>query len=320
MPEAAPPGPRGRGPLGRRARPSSSAQRIARRSADPARPWNTPAPAAHRATSAEFEGWRRASKALFLDGPAPTVPPTYGSFHAALAAALDPRIRYLVLSGGGDLDGNGGSWDSSSKVMCQGGPYQALSLLPDKGAILYALHQRAGETLLLNGADDSLLAGPHHGPGFFADLNRRIRALGGPGIPALDARFYAGVGHRPSWVNRDAAEWLNLRLRLPGWRHRSIDSLGETRAADWVSATGARLNAGFDAEKSEGGVRAVGRNLPLPPEVDLVAVPVGEWAAHPELYTWQEWARHTLAAQGLEAGIPMPVAPHRARLLTPAGR
>ena len=69
-----------------------------------------------------------------------------GSFHAVLAAGLDPRISALVLSGGGDLDGNGGSWDSSSKIMCQGGPYQALSFLPDKGAILYGLHQRVGES------------------------------------------------------------------------------------------------------------------------------------------------------------------------------
>src|SRR6202012_5260381 len=84
-----------------------------------------------------------------------------GSFHASLAAALSgpqlPRIRALVLSGGGDLDGNGGSWDSSSKIMCQGGPFQALSFLPDKGALLYALHQRAGETLVLNGAEDNLV-------------------------------------------------------------------------------------------------------------------------------------------------------------------
>ena len=59
-----------------------------------------------------------------------------GSFHAALAAGLDPRISALVLSGGGDLDGNGGSWDSSSKIMCQGGPYQSLSFLPAKGGNL----------------------------------------------------------------------------------------------------------------------------------------------------------------------------------------
>jgi len=232
-----------------------------------------------------------------------------GSFHSALAAGLDPRIHYLVLSGGGDLDGNGGSWDSSKKVMCQGGPYQALSALPDKAAILYTLHQRAGETLLLNGQDDNLLAAPHHGPSFFVDLNNRIHALGGKDLPGIDARFYPSVGHRPSWVNRDAAEWLNVRLHFPRWRDISIESLGETRIGDWAAATGAHINDGYATEKSEAGVRAVGRDLPAPSLVELQVIPLSEWTAHADLYTWHSWAKHTLAALGLAVEVPEPAAP-----------
>ena len=227
-----------------------------------------------------------------------------GSFHSALAAGLYQRIRYLVLSGGGDLDGNGGSWDSSKKVMCQGGPYQALSFLLDKAAILYTLHQRAGETLLLNGNEDNLLADPHHGASFFADLNRRIHALGGENLPGLDARFYPGVGHRPSWVNADAAEWLNARLLFPRWQGISIASLGDTRIGDWAAMTGAHINNGYATEKTEAGVRAVGRNLPCPKPDQLQVVPRSEWNAHEDLYTWQAWARHTLAAQGLPVTVP----------------
>jgi pimeloyl-ACP methyl ester carboxylesterase len=227
-----------------------------------------------------------------------------GSFHAALAAGIDPRIHFLVLSGGGDLDGNGGSWDSSSKIMCQGGPYQALSFLPDKGAILYALHQRVGETLVLNGVEDNLVAAPHHGPSFFADLNARVAALTGGAQPAIETRFYAGVGHRPSWVNRDAAEWLNARLRFPNWRGEPIDSLGETHIGAWAAATGARINHGYETEKTEAGVQAVGRNFPAPEAAQLVAVPAGEWSA--DRYTWQAWAQRTLKAEGLSDPVPTP--------------
>ena len=222
-----------------------------------------------------------------------------GSFHSALAAALEPQIHALVLSGGGDLDGNGGSWDSSRKVMCQGGPYHALSFLPDKAAILYALHQRSGVTLVLNGKADNLVVLPHHTSSFFADLNTRVAALGGVGTNPIDYKFYEDVGHRPSWVNRDAATWLNAKLHFPRWRNLSLDSLGETHIAEWALATGATINHGYEAENSEGGVRALGYGFPAPTRAQLQVVPDAEWRAHQEEYSWQGLAKRILRVQGL---------------------
>ena len=240
-----------------------------------------------------------------------------GSFHGSVAAGLDPRIRYLVVSGGGDLDGNGGSWDSSSKIMCQGGPYRALGFLPDKGAILYSLHQRVGETLVLNGMEDNLVAAPHHGASFFADLNARVAALTGPGTRPIEYRFYPGVGHRPSWVNRDAAAWLNVRLHFPNWRGVSIESLGETHISEWAPTAGAHINHGYEGEKTEGGIRAVGQGfLPAPSRAQLQAVPEQEWEAHQDLYTWQGWAKRTLQAEGLPPVVPEPAAPRGAPATT----
>jgi dienelactone hydrolase len=230
-----------------------------------------------------------------------------GSFHAAIAAALEPRIHALVLSGGGDLDGNGGSWDSSSKSMCQSGPYQALSFLPDKAAILYALHQRSGSTLVLNGAEDNLVAKPHHMESFFADLNRRVAALAGPGASPIEYTFYPNVGHRPSWVNRDAATWLNAKLHFPRWRNLSLDSLGETHISEWAATTGSAINHGYDTEKTEGGIRALDHGFPAPTRAQLQVVPVAEWDAHAEQYSWQGLARKILLAQELPALVPEPV-------------
>ena len=227
-----------------------------------------------------------------------------GSFHAALAAALEPRIHALVLSGGGDLDGNGGAWDSSSKTMCQGGPYQALSFLPDKAAVLYALHQRSGSTLVLNGVEDNLVAKPHHMESFFRDLNIRIAALAGPKASPIEYTFYPNVGHRPSWVNRDAATWLNRKLHFPRWQNLSLDSLGETHIAEWAATTGATINHGYDTEKTEGGIRALGRGFPAPTRAQLQVVPEAEWKTHSEQYSWQGLASKILAAQGLPAVVP----------------
>jgi dienelactone hydrolase len=229
-----------------------------------------------------------------------------GSFHAALAAALDPRIHVLVLSGGGDLDGNGGSWDTNRKTMCQSGPYQALSFLRDKAAILYALHQRSGSTLVLNGAEDNLVAGPHHMESFFADLNTRVVALAGPSASPIEFIFYPNVGHRPSWVNRDAASWLNTRLHFSRWQNLPLDSLGETHIAEWAATTGATINRGYNTEKTEGGIRALGHGFPALTRTQLRVVPENEWQAHKDQYSWQGLARKILLAQGLPAVVPNP--------------
>lgn len=227
-----------------------------------------------------------------------------GSFHAALAAALDPRIHALVLSGGGDLDGNGGAWDSSNKTMCQGGPYRALSFLPDKAAILYAMHQRSGTTFIMNGADDNLVVSPHHMEGFFADLSARVAALAGPSASPIEYTFYPNVGHRPSWVNRDAAAWLNSRLQFKRWQNLTLDSLGETHIAEWAAITGATINHGYDTEKTEGGIRALGHSFPAPTRAQLQVVPQAEWDKHAGQYSWQGLARKILIAQGLPAVVP----------------
>ena len=56
-----------------------------------------------------------------------TVGYSMGSFVLALTCAVDVRINACVLAGGGNLDGPGGYWDSSTKKMCQAIPYQTLN-------------------------------------------------------------------------------------------------------------------------------------------------------------------------------------------------
>lgn len=226
-----------------------------------------------------------------------------GSFHSALAAALDPRIRALILSGGGDLDGNGGAWDSSTKIMCQGGPYRALSFLPDKAAILYALHQRSGTTLILNGLEDGLITKPGHLDAFFINLRTRVKALAGSNTPLLDYRFYPGVAHRPSWLNTDAFSWLNAQFHFAN--EDALLSGGTTHIAEWITATGVRISKGYEVEEREGGIRAIGVGFPgLTPE-QLQAVPMAEWQAHSDEYIWPACAKKILQAQGLPPALPM---------------
>lgn len=222
-----------------------------------------------------------------------------GSFISALAGAVDPRIHALVLSGGGDLDGNMGSWDSSSKVMCQGGPYRALSFLPDKAAIIYALNQRRGATLILNGAIDPLVARPHHFKPFFADLNVRVAAVTGSRTNLPESYFFPNVGHRPSWVTRRGALWLQNQLQFPDWSVAKIDALGVTRVGTWAKATGAHINKGYDAEEREGGIMALTTDVPNVPWDDLQVLSEAAWKREKDRFVWDAWVRHALAADGI---------------------
>lgn len=222
-----------------------------------------------------------------------------GSFIAALAGAVDPRIHALVLSGGGDLDGNDGYWDSGSKVMCQAGPYRALSFLPDKAAVIFALNQRRGPTFVINGTADTVVDIPHHLEPFFADLRVRVEALTGTRAGIFDTYFVPGASHRPNWVTRPAALWLQERMEFPGWTAETIRSLGETHVSEWAARNNVPLDQGSLQEEREGGVMALMTDVPNVDRGQLHAVPDQIWLADKDKFVWEAWARNALAADGV---------------------
>ena len=89
-----------------------------------------------------------------------------GSFVLGIACAVETRLNSCVLTGGGNLDGPGGYWDSSSKKMCQAIPYRSLMFLGDRGAALYDLHAARGGTFIINGSEDDVVSIPADGAPF----------------------------------------------------------------------------------------------------------------------------------------------------------
>ncbi len=213
-----------------------------------------------------------------------------GSFHAAIAGAIEPRIHALVLSGGGNLDGPDGYWDSSSKIMCQAGPYHALSFLGDRGAALYALNQRRGPTFVMNGTKDPLIVTPHTEAAFFDDLRNRTAVITGTRRGLFENFWIEGVGHRPNFVTRPAALWLQAQLHFPLWSTETIDRMGEVHVSEWAVKTGARVGNGFGAELSEGGVRALSEDVPNVPREQLQVLTENEWRRQERDFVWESWA------------------------------
>ena len=209
-----------------------------------------------------------------------------GSFVVSVACALETRLDACVAVGGGNLDGPGGYWDSSSKKMCQAIPYQSLSFLGDRGAVLFALNARRGAMLIHNGTKDDVIAVSTGVPNFFADLRARTIHLLGSDKGVFEYSFTTGGGHRPYFVTRPVAEWLNRRLHFPSWDAISHD---ETKIGDWAKKNGVPMDKMYADDHREGGTIALGKNVPYVTHDQLNAVPESEWTAQKSDFILESW-------------------------------
>jgi dienelactone hydrolase len=219
-----------------------------------------------------------------------------GSFHAALAGAVEPRIHALLLSGGGNLSGPGDYWAKSPKIMCQSGPSQALDFLPDRGAIIYALNQRRGPTFIMNGTLDQVVVSVHTDESFFAALRDRTAEVSGTRVGLFETYWFPEAGHRPNFVTRPGALWLYRQLHFPNWTEAKIAAFGDVHVNEWATSTGAHVGMKFQKEISEGGIRALTTDVPNVPRDELQAVPLNEWQREKDDFTWESWVKRASAA------------------------
>ena len=217
-----------------------------------------------------------------------------GSFVLGITCALETRLNSCVLVGGGNLDGTGGYWDSSSKKMCQAIPYQSLLFLGDRGATLYALHAARGATFILNGPSDDVVSTEGKGPQFFEDLRRRTIARRGSDRNVFEFAFAPEGGHRPYFLTRTAALWLEQHLHFPNWTAESIARMPETHISEWAARNHVEIEKQYATEIREGGTRALGSGIPAVAHDELNALPLPLWEREKDKYiyeTWLKWGR-----------------------------
>jgi hypothetical protein len=205
------------------------------------------------------------------------------------------RIHACVLAGGGNLDGPGGYWDSSVKQMCQAIPYQSLAFLGDRGAQIYSLNARRGSTLIINGSADDVVSIPKMGPPFFADLRRRTIALNGGDHNVFDTIFVEGGGHRPYFLTRPAALWLQNRLGFPNWTAESIAQMPQTHIGEWAARNRVVIDRLYSTELREDGTEALGTGIPALPHDLLNALPRDRWERDKDLYVYETWLKNAKA-------------------------
>ena len=200
-----------------------------------------------------------------------------GSFHAAIAGAIDPRIHALVLSGGGNLSGAGDYWDISPKVMCQSGPYKALSFLGERGPVLYALNQDRGATFIINGTADKVVTSHNNLEPFFVTLRDRTAAVSGTRANLFETWWFPEAGHRPNFITRPGALWLEDQLHFPNWTAASLKALPEITIAAWNAQSAATPDGNF---------LAVDVGVPHLTRDQLQAVPDAEWQQHKDDFAY----------------------------------
>jgi len=211
-----------------------------------------------------------------------------GSFILSLACAVETRLRACVLVGGGNLDGPGGYWDSSSKKMCQSLPYRALEFLGDRPAAIYALQAKHTATLIYNGSADETVDIVHMGEAFFHDLRERTIRRAGSAAGVFDYAFLNGTGHRPYWVTAPVAEWLHKQLAFPYWK-----TLRTTHIGEWAKANGIAMDKQYATEHREGGTLAVGSDVPHIDREELNVMPENEWTIQKDRFILEQWLAAT---------------------------
>ena len=222
-----------------------------------------------------------------------------GSFLVSLAGAIDIRLHACVMVGGGNLGGPGEYWDRT-KPMCQSIPYRSLLFLGDRATIVYALHASRGPTLVFNGLEDTVVAIPTHREPFFRALRDRTVRLRGTDQGVFEAEFVPGVSHRPFFVTKPVALWLEKQLDFPNWDGPSIQKMAETHISEWAKAQAVEMDERYATEQREGGTQALGTGVPGLSREQLSVLNFQEWQREKERFLYESWVAAARRAMNMQ--------------------
>jgi hypothetical protein len=136
---------------------------------------------------------------------------------------------------------------------------------------------------------------PEHGPDFFADLRKRVIALNGSDKNVFTTYFDEGASHRPEWVMKIAATWLDDELHFADWKTKQIAALPTIKIGDWAAKNGVELTKSMQREDRDAGLVAIDVNVPqLTPE-QLSVLPMAEWEKHRQEFVYSTWANDAIA-------------------------
>ena len=175
--------------------------------------------------------------------------------------------------------------------MCQGIPYKSLSFLGDRPAVLYSLQASRGPLLIYNGIQDSTVSIPRLGTWpFFDDLYNRTAQLRGSTEGLFEYNFTEGA-HRPNFLTKPVAIWLEKQLDFPYWTEDNIQTMPVTHIGEWAQTNDVEMDRLYAREIREGGTRALGTDIPALNRDDLSVFLQDKWEKRKNEFIYESWLK-----------------------------
>ncbi len=225
-----------------------------------------------------------------------------GSFIVALTGAVETRLRACVVAAGGGLKVPSGEFKPGSKPSClQGLPYRSLEFLGDPPAVIYSLHASRGPTLVVNGELDwDGRPRVTQDPRWYEALRRHAIEFRASDRGVFDiGEFQRGAIHRPYFVTKPVALWLEHQLDFPNWTESDIHAMPETYIREWAKTQNVQIDPSYTTEGLESGTYALGTGVPGLSRTDLSVFAPADWERQKDRLILESWVKKTKEKLGL---------------------
>jgi hypothetical protein len=160
------------------------------------------------------------------------------------------------------------------------------------------MHAARGPTFIFNGREDTVVNMPKTQERFFDDLRERVVKLrGGSDAGVFDYHLVDGASHRPFFVTRPVALWLEKHLDFPNWSEDQIKAFPETRISDWAAKHSIQMDKLYATEQREGGTPALLDDVPGYKREDLAVFSEDEWRQRKETMILESWLAKAAAVK-----------------------
>jgi hypothetical protein len=111
---------------------------------------------------------------------------------------------------------------------------------------------------------------------------------GGPdGVFEYD--FLPGASHRPHFVTKPVALWLEDKLDFPAWTAAEIEAMPVTHISEWAVREKVEMDPLYATEHREGGTRALGTGVPGLTRDQLSVFSSEEWERQKPRLVYEHW-------------------------------